>query len=214
MRWDESKDKELAEILDRFSSFIKANIHRYNLPKFGLEIDDILQEIKIKIWKILHHESNAEFWKGMMGGRNKRGRPLARFSILVFYVINQFTHKTFKLNQEKDPQTPKNRLINNSATMEGKFKTRKNWQLICAALILIHIKEGIPEMKTWINAHKNDEANDSLRRLTARLKKEYSHFRRSKKGYGKFYSSLSKNLANLEDYRVYSNGLIFHAIFL
>lgn len=54
MRWDESKDKELAEILDRFSSFIKANIHRYNLPKFGLEIDDILQEIKI--WKILHHE--------------------------------------------------------------------------------------------------------------------------------------------------------------
>jgi RNA polymerase sigma-70 factor (ECF subfamily) len=56
MRWDESKDKELAEILDRFSSFIKANIHRYNLPKFGLEIDDILQDIKIKIWKILHHE--------------------------------------------------------------------------------------------------------------------------------------------------------------
>jgi RNA polymerase sigma-70 factor (ECF subfamily) len=56
MRWDESKDKELAEILDRFSSFIKANIHRYNLPKFGLEIDDILQEIKIKIWKILHYE--------------------------------------------------------------------------------------------------------------------------------------------------------------
>jgi len=56
MKWDESKDKELAEILERFSSFIKANICRYNLHKFGLEIDDILQEVKIKIWKILHHE--------------------------------------------------------------------------------------------------------------------------------------------------------------
>ena len=56
MRWDENKDKELAEILERFTGFIRANIHRYNLYKFGLEIDDILQEVKIKIWKIIHNE--------------------------------------------------------------------------------------------------------------------------------------------------------------
>jgi RNA polymerase sigma factor (sigma-70 family) len=56
MTWDENKDKELAEIIDRFSGFIKASIHRYDLARFGLEIDDIFQEVKIKIWKILHRE--------------------------------------------------------------------------------------------------------------------------------------------------------------
>ena len=56
MVWDKNKDKELAEILERFSSFIKANIQKYNPVKFGLEVDDIFQDVKIKIWKILHHE--------------------------------------------------------------------------------------------------------------------------------------------------------------
>jgi RNA polymerase sigma factor (sigma-70 family) len=56
MVWDNNKDKELAEILERFSSFIKANIQKYNPIKFGLEVDDIFQDVKIKIWKILHHE--------------------------------------------------------------------------------------------------------------------------------------------------------------
>jgi len=56
MDWDKVKEKEFETILNRFSRFIKAHIHKFNPPKFGLDTDDILQEVKIKIWKILHHE--------------------------------------------------------------------------------------------------------------------------------------------------------------
>jgi len=56
MNWDEKKEKELTEILERFSRFIQAHIQKFNLNKFGLDIDDIFQEVKIKIWKILHNE--------------------------------------------------------------------------------------------------------------------------------------------------------------
>ena len=56
MNWDEKKEKELTEILERFSRFIQAHIRKFNLNKFGLDIDDIFQEVKIKIWKILHNE--------------------------------------------------------------------------------------------------------------------------------------------------------------
>jgi RNA polymerase sigma factor (sigma-70 family) len=56
MNWDETKDKELAAIIERFSGYIRAGIQRYNPRKFGIEIDDVLQDVKIKIWKILRHE--------------------------------------------------------------------------------------------------------------------------------------------------------------
>jgi RNA polymerase sigma-70 factor (ECF subfamily) len=56
MSWDETKDKELAEIIERFSGYIRASIQKYNPRKFGIEIDDVLQDVKIKIWKIIHDE--------------------------------------------------------------------------------------------------------------------------------------------------------------
>ena len=56
MRWDKSKEKELEEIFLRFSSFLRSSIYKYNPNKFGLEIDDILQEVKIKIWRIIYDE--------------------------------------------------------------------------------------------------------------------------------------------------------------
>jgi RNA polymerase sigma factor (sigma-70 family) len=56
MNWDETKDKELAAIIERFSGYIRANILKYNPRKFGIEIDDVLQDVKIKIWKIIRHE--------------------------------------------------------------------------------------------------------------------------------------------------------------
>lgn len=50
------KEEEFEALIERFSRFIKAHIHKFNLPKFGLDTDDILQEVKIKIWKILDNE--------------------------------------------------------------------------------------------------------------------------------------------------------------
>lgn len=56
MKWDDRKEKELEAIFSRFSNFIKSNIYKYDPNKFGLDIDDILQEIKIRIWKVIHDE--------------------------------------------------------------------------------------------------------------------------------------------------------------
>jgi RNA polymerase sigma-70 factor (ECF subfamily) len=56
MSWDESKEKQLSEVIDRFTNYIKAHIQKYNLFKFGLDADDVFQEVKIKIWKVLHNE--------------------------------------------------------------------------------------------------------------------------------------------------------------
>lgn len=48
--------EEFEAVINRFSIFIKILIQRYDLPKKGVDPDDILQEVKIKIWKVLEDE--------------------------------------------------------------------------------------------------------------------------------------------------------------
>jgi len=50
------KNDELNEILNKFSRFIKANVYKFNLPKKGIDPEDIIQEVKIKIWKLINNE--------------------------------------------------------------------------------------------------------------------------------------------------------------
>lgn len=52
------KEKEFQKIIDNFSAFIRAHVLKYNLQKFGLEPEDLIQEIKLKIWKIIDDEKN------------------------------------------------------------------------------------------------------------------------------------------------------------
>jgi RNA polymerase sigma factor (sigma-70 family) len=56
MTWDAEKEKELEELINRFACYIKACIQRYHPNKFGVELDDVFQDVKIKIWKILRNE--------------------------------------------------------------------------------------------------------------------------------------------------------------
>lgn len=51
-----TKEKEFEAVLNRFSKFIKIQIEKFNLYKFGLDPEDISQEVKMKIWKILNNE--------------------------------------------------------------------------------------------------------------------------------------------------------------
>ena len=60
MTWSEQKDRELEQILIRFSGFIRAVIRRYHPEKFGVDLEDVLQDVKIKIWKLLHDEKKIE----------------------------------------------------------------------------------------------------------------------------------------------------------
>jgi len=52
--------KEFEEVINRFSIFIKILIQRYDLQKKGIDPDDIFQEVKIKIWKVLNDEKKIK----------------------------------------------------------------------------------------------------------------------------------------------------------
>jgi len=53
---DEKKIREFEAVLNKFSRFVKINIQKFNVQKKGIDPDDISQEVKIKIWKILEDE--------------------------------------------------------------------------------------------------------------------------------------------------------------
>ncbi len=56
MGWDANRDKELATLLEEFSLFIKAHIRKFRVAHFGVDVEDIAQDVKIKLWKILRDE--------------------------------------------------------------------------------------------------------------------------------------------------------------
>jgi RNA polymerase sigma-70 factor, ECF subfamily len=55
---DLPKHREFEDLLDRFSNLIRIHVLKFNLHKYGVDPDDISQEVRIKIWKLLHTEKN------------------------------------------------------------------------------------------------------------------------------------------------------------
>jgi RNA polymerase sigma factor (sigma-70 family) len=50
------KEREFNIILDNFSAFIRIQAHKYNLSRYGLDPEDIFQDVKIRIWKLIRDE--------------------------------------------------------------------------------------------------------------------------------------------------------------
>jgi hypothetical protein len=142
-------------------------------------------------------------WLGMLSGSKKRGRPSNRFNILVFHVVKRFTFRCFRWWWER--KDGKYKIQRDYIMRDGKFRVRKNWQLICATLLWIHVHEGIPEMKTFIKEHEDDDAAAALRSLTVQIKKEYSNLRRTGKGSGKFAGAFPDGSQYLDVLRVYAD---------
>ncbi|MFW6160382.1 MAG: RNA polymerase sigma factor [Acidobacteriota bacterium] len=55
-----AKEKEFEAVFNRFHQFIRMNIHKYDLIKSGIDAEDILQDIKIKLWKIFKNEKKIK----------------------------------------------------------------------------------------------------------------------------------------------------------
>jgi RNA polymerase sigma-70 factor (ECF subfamily) len=53
---DKEKEKEFEKIIYKFAGFIRIHLLKFYPYRYGLDIDDLVQEIKIKIWKILINE--------------------------------------------------------------------------------------------------------------------------------------------------------------
>lgn len=60
MKWDKRTEEKFEAILARFSPYIRAHIQRFNLQKYGIENDDISQEVRIKIWKVFQSEKKIK----------------------------------------------------------------------------------------------------------------------------------------------------------
>jgi RNA polymerase sigma factor (sigma-70 family) len=54
--WNEEKERELERIFTHFSGLMKAHIYKHQVGKLGVEIDDVLQEARIKLWKLVQNE--------------------------------------------------------------------------------------------------------------------------------------------------------------
>jgi len=115
----------------------------------------------------------AETWANRLKNRPKTGRPPRPFNALLFHVVNAFTQRCFTAKREY-------------IMKDGKFRVRKNWQLVIASLLWLHVLYDIPEIRAFIKTHENEEARAALKKLVSWAKSEYSHFRESGKGRGKF----------------------------
>jgi RNA polymerase sigma-70 factor (ECF subfamily) len=50
------KEEEFRRILENYAQFLSAQVRKYDLHKYGLDPDDIMQDIRIKIWKLINDE--------------------------------------------------------------------------------------------------------------------------------------------------------------
>lgn len=53
--------EEFRVLLDEFSKSIRESVARYGLEKRGIDSEDVIQEVKIKIWKKLAREKEIHF---------------------------------------------------------------------------------------------------------------------------------------------------------
>jgi RNA polymerase sigma factor (sigma-70 family) len=56
------KIKEFDVVIKKFTRFIRGHIQKFNLPKEGIDPDDVFQEVRIKIWKLLNDEKKIVYY--------------------------------------------------------------------------------------------------------------------------------------------------------
>ncbi len=54
----QKKEREFQKILNDFSAFIRSLVLRYRLDRLGLDADDLIQEVRLRLWKIIDDEKN------------------------------------------------------------------------------------------------------------------------------------------------------------
>jgi RNA polymerase sigma factor (sigma-70 family) len=54
-----SPEKDLEVLLTRFTNFIRAQIQKFEVQRFGIDPEDIVQEVRIKIWRLVESEKNV-----------------------------------------------------------------------------------------------------------------------------------------------------------
>jgi RNA polymerase sigma-70 factor (ECF subfamily) len=50
------KEEEFIELLDAYARYMNLQLHRYNLNKYGIDPEDILQDVRVRIWKLVQSD--------------------------------------------------------------------------------------------------------------------------------------------------------------
>jgi RNA polymerase sigma factor (sigma-70 family) len=59
MIWDAEKDKEFKGLILHYTCLMRAHIHKHQLGRFGVDVEDVLQEARIKLWKLVRNEKKV-----------------------------------------------------------------------------------------------------------------------------------------------------------
>jgi RNA polymerase sigma factor (sigma-70 family) len=57
MSWAPEREGELSAIITKFSLYIRSYIHKYRVLDFGVDPEDVFQEVRIRLWKALCNEN-------------------------------------------------------------------------------------------------------------------------------------------------------------
>jgi RNA polymerase sigma factor (sigma-70 family) len=57
MKWDSVQERELAEMIAKFSIYIRSYIYKYRVLDYGVDPEDVVQEVRIRLWKALRNEN-------------------------------------------------------------------------------------------------------------------------------------------------------------
>lgn len=164
-------NEDIKNLIDEFQNSIPKKFENWKFfSSLDLNIENIHKLIK-----------EVERLKGLMERGLKRGRNPKSFNVLIFHVVNQFTNFAYVRDNHKNLKRIEHPLE------DGKYRVRKNWQLILVALLWIHVHHHkIPEMEIFIKKHEKEEVNSALKKMIIIIKKEYQNFCRSGKGIKKF----------------------------
>jgi RNA polymerase sigma-70 factor, ECF subfamily len=50
------REEEFGRILENYAQFLNIHVRKYDLQKYGLDPEDILQDVRIKLWKLINDE--------------------------------------------------------------------------------------------------------------------------------------------------------------
>lgn len=52
----------MEQLYERFAGFMAAHVRKYRVGRMGVEVDDVLQETRIKLWKVIRNEKNVRHY--------------------------------------------------------------------------------------------------------------------------------------------------------
>ncbi|MGB9905955.1 MAG: RNA polymerase sigma factor [Candidatus Saccharicenans sp.] len=163
----QKKEREFEKIIEEFSAFIRCLVLKYNLEKLGLDAEDLIQEIRLKIWKVIDNEKNIH-------------NPASYIKKIVeSAVIDQirrirkeeevYTSEKQKLISELEPRS--NRYQNPPSSMK-EYILKATDRLLESRKIVVQLyllNMSLPEISAYLN-YSPDKTRNLLYRGLSDLK--------------------------------------------